>query len=77
MMRRLKIAKKTHILIVIKPSAEEIAIAQTAVKKESSDNNLADPTTKEGKMKIQLVIHKQKMAVAAQTKMIKSIMIVK
>ena len=34
---------------MIKPSAEEIAIAQTAIKKESSDNDLADPTTKEGK----------------------------
>ena len=39
----------SHIESDKKPSAEEIAIAQTAIKKESSDNDLADPTTKEGK----------------------------
>lgn len=61
--------ENSHIDSDKKPSAEEIAIAQTAVKKESSDNNLADPTTKEGKNE-DTASHTQaeKMAVAAQTK---------
>lgn len=61
--------ENAHIDSDKKPSAEEIAIAQTAVKKESSDNNLADPTTKEGKNE-DTASHTQaeKMAVAAQTK---------
>ncbi len=51
------------------PTAKEVAIAQTAIKKESSDNNLASPTVTEGQNEDK-VSHSQaeNVASAAQTK---------
>ncbi|MBL7565030.1 hypothetical protein [Staphylococcus saccharolyticus] len=51
------------------PTAKEVAIAQTAIKKESSDNNLASPTVTEGQNEDK-VSHSQaeNLASAAQTK---------
>lgn len=52
-----------------KPSPEEIAIAQTAIQQESRDNDLSNPTNKEGKKEdTHTNSQGEKLASAAQTK---------